>query len=329
MGAEHDRAVGGAAAGLGEEVVGLALLLELADLQRDLGALGGVGGERLALGLGHATGRDAARPGLAEGAGEGALGVVVDDRADRARLGGGCLLLGEGAAPAFDQRDGALDLGGVVRGGAARGGVGVGRGVDQGRLEAALGSGGGVRHGVHRDVPLTGLDHGELLRQRLGVGEGEGLPGDLVVGLLHQLLDVRRRGLVAGRARRAVAVVPVGDRLELPQVAVGVVGRGLLDQLAGERRRVLARRRRLVAVAGPVPVAGCRAEQQRCGERGGGDHGHGSAGQCLHRVPSPKSNVNITAGGGVGRAERETCRCSTRLLGNLAIRATRRKGTSS
>ncbi len=198
VGAEHDRAVGVAAAGLGEEVVGLALLLELADLQRDLGALGGVGGQRLALGLGHATGRDAARPGLAEGAGEGALGVVVDDRADRARLGGGRLLLGEGAAPALDQRHGALDLGGVVRGGAARGAVGVGRGVDQGRVDAALGGGGGVRHRVHLDVPLTGLDHGELLRQRLGVGEGEGLPGDLVAGLLHQLLDVRRRGLVAG-----------------------------------------------------------------------------------------------------------------------------------
>src|SRR5690606_19492388 len=68
-------------------------------------------------------------------------------------------------------------------------------------------------------------------RQRLRVREREFLPGDVESGLFQFVGDVLGGGVEALRARRAVAVVHVGDPLQRAEVPVQLPQRDLLGQL--------------------------------------------------------------------------------------------------
>ncbi len=288
MRAEADDAVGAAAAGLGDDVAGLVRDGLGGHVHGDLDlSLGEVGGQLLALGLGDADGRDVRVLRDLQVALHGLVaGVVVQDEADGARLGRGGLLLGEGAGAALHQGDLAGEgVGRVVVGLAARGVVDAGGG-ERG-LDAALGRGLAEVERQGGQLARVGREHGGALAQRLRLVEREVLVRDLVTGLLQAVVHVLRGRLVALGARGAVAAVGVGYLLELLQVTVGALARGLLHQLLGELLRLRGLRR--VTLGGAGGVLGTRrggGEQEGGGDGRGDESGRGPAAGCAHGGPS-------------------------------------------
>ncbi|GJD00535.1 hypothetical protein ColKHC_09360 [Colletotrichum higginsianum] len=192
---------------LGDDVVVDAVLDDGDDVEvdRDLLARREGGGEGQALVAGDAHDGGVGVGGGAEGSREGADVVVVDDGGDGAGGLGVGGLDGEVAGASRHERHGAGDLGGEVGGLAADVGGG-----DEGR--AGHVAGGRVGHGA-------GLDGGAGDAEgRLGAGEalGEGLLVDVeVVELLELLNQPVDGGVMAAAAEGAVALVRVGDVLEL------------------------------------------------------------------------------------------------------------------
>ncbi len=167
--------------------------------------------------------------------------VVDDDHACGAALGRELLLGRERAHPAIDEDDRPGHVEAVVIGDLASRTLVLGGGHQAGGHPVRTG-GRRIRQCTHLEVTVAGP---ERLRPDVEVVELELWGLDVEALVFQHLCDVVDAGVVAGGSGRAVAVVVLGDRLQLLQVphhtALGDRGR---ESARIDRRRIGFARRR-------------------------------------------------------------------------------------